>query len=945
MPFLYKSKMKPTIVYKSDYILINSNNENRALVILGEPYNADTFMENMSKYKFIPNVSSKIHFPSFSLQFPNLTKLTSTSIRDSHYNELKSHRIVFNKLLDLSKIPKEYNHKPIIIDFSMYRENFNKYALKNKKTSYSMMGELKQILKEIVEQLKSLPVKPVLEYSLSNEFDTFLETILQIHKRGTSDLDQLLDNLDVVFTTKNGLFYSPLFSGRSSHGVVSTKVHQLINIQRGLEPLSKDIVEVKLTAEELELPENAEIIKQLEDDTVHLDSDDREQVELQPELVHSIPTDDHSEYTLNSESEPTDSTKEPELDDSDIEDNEDSEEHSKAKENPLNIDGVEDVEDNTDKDILDLASLSKISGNELEAEKLKTEREEFLNKFLPLQVKALESFEKEAYKLAEDKELDTLVIKDDNIISNNVKNVNLNAITSSYYKKQFKADLVNILKIVNDDPEFPAVITKFSMVNNSTPLTKTDELAIELLDKHGKKHNWVVDVAKLSHDGFMLVNGSRKFIAKQATPSPVIKEAPDRVQITTNYRKAFLYRKGEKTSAQADKVLRVILNGDFKSIKKVYGDNSASNANYNVSLPYVYMGSKLLKVVIEDTYEFNFNQDKIRAKIKESKLDYTESDTRNPIGFILEKGKPSRIIYEEVESKEIIIGSSGTSKVGNTGENFTSYITKVVQKINDKDLAEAYTNTKQSLKLSYTEIKIAASSLTLGILVSMYKGLLATLDSYGIKYRVEQKRVAKTESETILAFKDVYLYIDSEYKSEKEILINGLVPLQTAQYSIDETGKYATIYLDYLEEATGSRNTSKALYNFENNMIDPIMLEALVELKLPTNFPDLLLYANTLLGSLNRDRKNDMSHFRIRDSEVIAVAIYNVLRDSLDKYKRSKRSGVVQPISAKRDAVLKMLNDMPNVEGYSTLNPFQEAEIKSKTTFKGPSGLNKQVIS
>jgi hypothetical protein len=88
-----------------------------------------------------------------------------------------------------------------------------------------------------------------------------------------------------------------------------------------------------------------------------------------------------------------------------------------------------------------------------------------------------------------------------------------------------------------------------------------------------------------------------------------------------------------------------------------------------------------------------------------------------------------------------------------------------------------------------------------------------------------------------------------------------------------------------------------------------------------------------------------MSHFRIRDSEVIAVAIYNVLRDSLDKYKRSKRSGVVQPISAKRDAVLKMLNDMPNVEGYSTLNPFQEAEIKSKTTFKGPSGLNKQVIS
>lgn len=229
--------------------------------------------------------------------------------------------------------------------------------------------------------------------------------------------------------------------------------------------------------------------------------------------------------------------------------------------------------------------------------------------------------------------------------------------------------------------------------------------------------------------------------------------------------------------------------------------------------------------------------------------------------------------------------------------------------------------------------------MNLGVLIALYKGLIPALDAYNVKYHVEDKRIAKKDSEIMLAFKDAYLYIDAEYNPAKEILVNGLLFLNTAGYTLNETDAYAPVYLDYLEEVTSSRNTAKALDNFKSSMIDPITLETLTSMGLPEQFPELLLYGNTLLGELSHSRKNNMRHFRIRDSEVVTVAVYNSLMDAFNGYKRSKRTGMVQPISSKRDSVTKLLQSMTNVEDYSTLNPFLEAELKSKTTFKGPSGL------
>jgi hypothetical protein len=163
--------------------------------------------------------------------------------------------------------------------------------------------------------------------------------------------------------------------------------------------------------------------------------------------------------------------------------------------------------------------------------------------------------------------------------------------------------------------------------------------------------------------------------------------------------------------------------------------------------------------------------------------------------------------------------------------------------------------------------------------------------------------------------------------------------LNTKEYNLEESEKNGIMYLEYFNDYTGSRNNAKALNNFESSMIDPITLEILKDLNLPETFPELIVYANNLLGDYNRKRKNDMSNFRMRGTEVLNVSLYNVLINAFNNYKRTAKTGMTASISpTAKDAVLKNLSENPNIEGYSILNPFYEIEMMAKTSYKGPSG-------
>lgn len=914
-----KSKLKPNIIYKRNSLILETKNNDNVILVSNSNYNIDEFVETLSHLKFLPNTVKKIGFPNFRLSLPSMRVINDTASMQSSFMELRTHKVQFNKIINPKEIPLDFQSKPIIIDVSIYRNEFNNYAIKSKRSLVSLRGMLKGVLDMMVEKSSPSKLKSTMIIHLNKEYDPFISTLIYSLNMA-SEFFPLYNKLNLLFITHNGFMFLPDFSKVASKGIILARLKKLSSLATNP---TEDTNEIEVIAPEPD--DSVEISDVVERDETDVDQSD-------------VPNTDTNVVDNEIENDAL------ELDtDTSIEDEETTDSDIKAVSTVDTLVDSEEEEEVVD-DIADLLANSETFNDiELEFIKLAEENKIFMDKNIHKQDKALEIVQKEADLLASDKELTDLTIIDDNIISTNVKKASLMSITGSYYEKQFKKDILESLKSLNNDPEYPVVITGIEVINSSTPLSKIDTYKVKFLDKKYKQHTFSVEVPKLSHDGYLLINGNKKFISKQATPIPVIKETHDRVQITTNYRKVFLYRKGEKTSGQGDKILKLLMGSSFKSIDKTLGDSSVSNMQHDVSINYNYLAKKLFSITFNDSQnkqEIHFNQDTLAEIINTKKGFAFNKEKFIPIGF---SGNGTRLILEDVVSRKIfsVMASGGEPKF--VTDNLVAYLTDIIVASKDEELQEVYKRTKQSTRLSYTEVKIVSTSMTLGILIALYKGLLNALNLYNIKYRIEEKRVAKTESETILAFKDFYLYIDSEYNSEKEIFINGLIFLDTNNYLLNETFMYAPIYLDYLGKATGSKNISKALNNFEHSMIDPITLEILKELNLPTKFPELLLYGNTLLGTLSHNRKNDMANFRIRDSEVISVALYNSLMDSFNAYKRSMRTGIVQPINTKDDSVIRKIQEMPNVEDYSTLNPFLEAEVKSKTTFKGPSGLNNQL--
>lgn len=920
MSYILSNRLLSTRIYKVDGILFNNTKRAKPLVnlVLNVERSPENFLNTVSMMKFIPNAVPKVYHPDVKFIPSTFKTMRNTTLRNDFFKEMKLQRIPFNQVLTLEKITSTFNKKPIFFELTQIREEYYEYCnIRKKNATTGYMG-----FKQIISQLDNY-VKLGNTYNLLIEIkpnDIFIESLIYGIQRDFKLLTDILKKFKVVmFNKETGVVFTPDFANISSKASVTNLIKRAVKTVEAV--LAGDVTALK--SSDITVVTDSSMTKQekeLFDASHRLEVDENDQDEQQTEDPTS---------NINDETEDTEASVDQGSGEGDINGDEESLPERPAEEitvDELDLDAILDIGN----DVIDSTAIA-----------VEKENKEFLEKMLPVQQAALLEAEKEANELSKDKTLDVREVKDDTIINANMRNIGLNSITSSYYKKQYKKDIIEIVKSLNSDPEHPVIVTKMEIKDSSTSLSKLDELHVEFVDKKRKKHNFTVDVPRLSHDGFMYINGNKKFIAKQATLHPVIKEAADRVQITTNYRKTFLYRKGDKINGEIDRLIRVLVDKNFPSIDKVYGNSYVSNLEYDVSIPYNFVARKAFSLTFKIggsvLTKIVFSQKNIREELADAKI--TVSERMIPIGIRYVNGKIDTVLFEEISSRRIYGVFAKTKSQKQEAGTITELLSILINTTSDSELMLAYRKQRQTLSLSYTEAKIVSTSIALGCLIAAYKGLIPAIDLIGAKYVFEQKLRTRKESEIVLPFKDVYLFIDTEFDPSKELFLNGLLFLNTSEYNIKEAVRMSPIFLEYFDTATGSRNTAKALLNFESSMIDPITLETLQELKLPTQFSELLIYGNSLLSSYKRDRKNDLAHFRIRDSEVISVAVYNSLMDSFNNYKRTLRSGIPQSINTRRDDVVKKIQDMANVEDYSTLNPFLEIEMKAKTTYKGPSGL------
>lgn len=540
----------------------------------------------------------------------------------------------------------------------------------------------------------------------------------------------------------------------------------------------------------------------------------------------------------------------------------------------------------------------------------------------------------------EHKELETEEIKVETL-NHEIKHSKLKDMDKNYNEFQFEKDVMATFLHFNEELDFPMFVTSYEKTNTSDEFSKKETLDIALEDVNGVKHNIKIDIPTIIDDSFMYLNNGKKTICKQLTLLPILKTAPDTVQVTSSYSKMFLTRYGRKVNSNIDKLRKFItkdVHNYFPKLEIKTGNNKGNNNKFINTLEFEEISSFTLDIKINNKYFFNFNRNAIEDDIFNSKvvdtLDGIVGENEYPIG------------YSKVDNS-IYVCNLNDSKVycktkSNTISSFLSIYDCLANLMGNEinpEIPKLIAGYPTGKRFMYTRVAIIGCDIPLVLLMGFYFGLEKVLKAYNINYEFSEKRINEyKDSHSMIEFDDGFLYVPLN-PIRNGLLVNGLTEIPTKEFKFHQFND-KEIYLNIFELLYGSRNKSKGFYNFITEFLDPITINVLDSLKLPTKMLDILLYGNTLLEDTTYSKLNNINNYRIRSTEIIAAHLYEIVANGVKEYKDAYKNGQKKKIFIPQDKLIKKVLESPLIDEYSVLNPVLEAEKLGSITFKGLTGIN-----
>ena len=470
----------------------------------------------------------------------------------------------------------------------------------------------------------------------------------------------------------------------------------------------------------------------------------------------------------------------------------------------------------------------------------------------------------------------------------------------------------------------PLVVRSLDVEDTST----SDDLVVTYTCKYesarGERFTVKLDIPKFIDNRYMVLRGNRKNIPIQLFLMPIIKTEENAVQIVSCYNKIFVRRFGTnsgKSNPVTDKLMKALNKQDYKHIKILTGDNTKVCSKYELPIDYIDMAESYSKIETPK-YIFLFNQDELRNKYK------VDESNGLPIGIdkktkevIYYKPDPSHPMFFSQYLQIMIETSLGNIKDGEREEFLNNF-----------------NNATTSVRYCYSRASILGTNIPLVVICGLAVGLEQTLQKAKIKYSLSESRPKFDKTaQDIIRFKDGYLLYDLNYASS--LLMNGLKSCNTEDYSITEINT-RIMYLDFLD-MFGGRLKADGLDNFQDCMIDPITHETLIHYGLPTDYVEVLLYANFLLSDNKFTKHGDIrSTRRLRRQEQVASYMYEVMSKAYGAYSTGIKHGRDVGFSMKQSAVIDRLLVGNTTDDQSILNALGEYESMYAVTPKGPSGMN-----
>lgn len=474
-----------------------------------------------------------------------------------------------------------------------------------------------------------------------------------------------------------------------------------------------------------------------------------------------------------------------------------------------------------------------------------------------------------------------------------------------------RSDILDIIYSFSKK-KYPVAVVDINAEDTSTTEDFIETWTVKFEDAYGNRFTLKFDVPKLKDDKFMILRGNEKTISGQNVLLPISKTDVDTVQIVSNYNKIFIRTYGTAVAGRscmsADLLMKALNKYDGKNITFTVSDNTNISKKYELPIDYVDI-STAVGVIEYGEFIFYFNQDEIREKYE------INEKAGLPIGY---NKKTKEVLYYE--------------------ENNDKYITEIISGYlqEDKDFSDILATCKPSSKYYYSKASILNTTIPLIVIMGYSEGLTKVLQKAHIKYEITEKRPQKDIRRDFIKFNDGYISFENDLESS--LLMNGLKECNTENYSISEINTKA-MFLDFLN-IFGSMILSDGLDNFYDLEIDPITEETLKDLKLTTDYVELLIHANSLLSDNKYIDHTDLTSNRFRSNEIIAGYVYKALADSYSKYRTRLKHSTKSTMTIKQSQVIDNIMLDPTASDASILNPLLEIETMNAVTFKGLSGMN-----
>lgn len=479
-----------------------------------------------------------------------------------------------------------------------------------------------------------------------------------------------------------------------------------------------------------------------------------------------------------------------------------------------------------------------------------------------------------------------------------------------------------------------------SVEDTSNKFNAKETISIDFEDSARVRHKFVVDVPKLVDDRFIFINGSRKIINKQLMLLPITKTKPDTVMVTTNYNKITVIREGVNVSPSLERIKKLLATCTWPNLHIKIGSNKHLNSEYFRTIEFDELASRFMTIRASnkstDIY-LNFNIGQLYEELSKYNLPCTKSEEFVPIGI-----KNKKALY--ISSKTGNVFEFENSKKTDLGYGISELIYIELSGIYGESFDKTFGSINVGKKYIYTKASIMKKKIALGLFLAYCEcGITKLLNKLDIPFTISEKSPRYENAldkmrYSVLRFKDCYLQYDST-KYRNVLMMEGLNEAPLRMYDL---GDFDTrdAYLEIFESLLGNSNIANAFDNFRFNMIDPITKEVLEELQYPTDFTEVMAFANGLLEDNSHKIESDMSIYRLRSGELINAYVYKTLADAYGTYRITSKNKNPIKVTVPKDKIMKDILTAPNIEEYSVLNPIVELDKTRTVSFKGLSGLN-----